>query len=180
MLRVFALALWVAILCSAPAAAQTSSLYGSTSVLAPPAGQVGYTVATLPPAAGNAARYAFVTDLGGGPDMVLSDGTYWKHIRQGTVTDVAGGGTITVTPLTSPPIMRVTGTSLASTVMTIQTTNLYPGATYRILIPGTLALAASFGIQIAGISGTLSQLGASWQDVTWNGTALIKTAGGAL
>jgi hypothetical protein len=175
-MRLAAIVLSLLILLVAPAGAQVySSLYSSSSVL-----PGSFTVATLPDPAANKARYAFVSDLGGGADMALSDGTYWKHIRQGVETDVVGGGPITITPLVSPPIMRVTGTGLASTSITITTANLYLGATFRIIVPGSLAALATFGIQVAGTGTVLGQLGATWQDVQWNGTQLIKIAGGSL
>jgi hypothetical protein len=141
-----------------------------------------FTVATLPDPAQNKARYAFVTDLGGGADMVLSDGGYWKHIRQGQAGTIAGGGGITLTPLISPPILVVSGTGLASTSITILTQNLYPGATFRIIIPGALAALATAGINVQGVAGSLQLplVGGTWQDVQWNGTSLVKIAGGPM
>lgn len=165
------------LLASAPASGQSflySSLYGSAVLPG------SYQVATLPLPAANQGRYAFVTDLGGGADMVLSDGVNWKHTRQGVMQDLAGGGAITLTPLASPPILRITGTSLTTTNVTILTQNLYPGATFRVIIPGTLALLATAGVNVQGVAGNLPLLGGSWQDVQWTGTALVKIAAGTL
>lgn len=144
-----------------------------------------YTVATLPAASDNRARYAFVTDLGGGADMAISDGTNWKHIRVGVVTDVAIATSVTVTPLTSPPVMRLTGsafTGLAS--INITTANLYPGYTLQLVVPsGVLSTLAgalgTIGVSVGG--GTaLPVVAGSWQDLQWNGTALVVLRKGTL
>lgn len=171
------LALFAAILCS-PAHADSAS--GSQVASATLPGT--YTVATLPPAAANQARYAFVTDLGGGADMVLSDGAFWKHIRQGVVTTVAATMSVTLTPLVSPPIVQFTGSGgLTAMNVTIAAAGLYPGETFRLLTPsGVLSTLGTFGIGVAGVAGSLPLALSSWQDVQWNGTALVKIAGGTL
>lgn len=145
-------------------------LFGGTG--ANPILQGTYTVATLPSAAANQAKYAFVTDLGGGADMVLSDGVNWKHIRRGLVGQVAAAAAISITPLLSPSIMSIVGTNTASMVLTLQSANLYPGFELTIIRPTALAALTTLGIQVAGISGLTSILGASWTDYQWDGTAL--------
>lgn len=131
-----------------------------------------YTVATLPDPTQNQAKYAYVTNLGGGADMVLSDGANWKHIRRGLIGSVAAASSITITPLLSPTIMSITGTNTTSMVLTLQTQNLYPGFEITVVRSGALAALTTLGIQVAGISGLLSQLGGSWTDYQWDGTAL--------
>lgn len=131
-----------------------------------------FTVATLPDPAQSIAKYAYVTNLGGGADMVISDGTYWKHIRRGQLGSVAAAAAITITPLLSPTIMSITGTNTTSMVLTLQTQNLYPGFEITVVRSGALAALTTLGIQVAGISGLLSQLGGSWTDYQWDGTAL--------
>lgn len=146
-------------------------LFQSASAVSPILQGV-YTVATLPPATENRARYAFVTDLGGGADMVLSDGTYWKHIRRGQVGQVAAAAAIAITPLLSPSIMSVVGTNSVSMVLTLQTANLYPGFELTVIRPTALAALTTLGIQVAGVAGLTNILGSSWTDYQWDGTGL--------
>jgi hypothetical protein len=143
-------------------------LFGGNSAVLPGL----YTVASLPPASSFQAKYAYVTDLGGGSDMVLSDGTNWKHIRRGLMGAVPAAAAISITPLLSPTIMSITGTNTASMVLTLQTANLYPGFELTIVRPTALAALTTLGIQVAGVSGLKNILGSSWTDYQWDGTAL--------
>lgn len=168
---------------SAPVAAQVSSTlpYTGTSAVLPGT----YTLATLPGAAANQGRYAFVTDLGGGPDMVLSDGTNWKHIRMGTVTPVPIAATITVTPLASPPIMQLTGSAFTALAnVQIATAGLYSGYTLHVVVPsGVLSTVAgalgSIGVS-AGGGTALPVVGGTWEDFQWNGITLVEIGKGTL
>lgn len=142
-----------------------------------------YQVATLPPAAANQAKYAYVTDLGGGADMCISDGTNWKHIRRGNVVSVAVASTITQTPLISGTIINMTGSGFntAATVNLVPT-NLYPGYEFTIVTPtGTLGVLGTIGTLLNGVvTGISSLLTGSWADYQYNGTSIIKLRGGSL
>lgn len=141
-----------------------------------------YTVATLPDASQNQAKYAFVTNLGGGADMVLSDGTYWKHIRRGKVQDVTAATSVIVTPLLSPTIISVTGTTVAGLTGSIKldSVNLYPGYDFTLVVAGLLGVGTTLGLGLAAGGGVTTLLGGSWYDFQYDGTKLVKIRGSSL
>jgi len=145
----------------------SGSIGGSSPILAGT-----YTVATLPPAAANQAKYAFVTDLGGGADMVLSDGANWKHIRRGLAGVIAPAAAIPITPLMTPTIILLAGAMSTSVTLTLQTQNLYPGFELTIVRPSALGTLMTIGIAVQGMSGVKNILGSSWTDYQWDGSAL--------
>lgn len=132
-----------------------------------------YQIATLPPAAQNQAKYAFVTDLGGGADMVISDGANWKHIRLGAPDTISAvSGTVTITPLASAPIQMVTGSILTSLLLSISSTNLYQGYMCYIRRPGVLI--GSLGIQLAAGGATLPILGSATSVFVYDAGQLVQ------
>lgn len=123
------------------------------------------TVATLMTNAPcNAARlgsYAVVSDLysgntGSSTNEVLRCGQsgtlyYWRPQRTDYGAAVAfTGGTLTLNPLLTPPVMYLTGTMVANGTITPSTTYAYPGQQFQIVQAGTLGL---FSIQIGGLAG---------------------------
>lgn len=139
-----------------------------------------YTIATLPPANINQARYAFCTDLGGGADMVISDGTNWKHIRRGLPGTFSPAATLNVTPLMSPQTLIISGSLTIAMNVNLQVTNLYPGYELTIKRPGVLGLGGSLGLTLGGGSSLFNMLGSSWYDYVYDGTTLQQVRGSSL
>ena len=137
-----------------------------------------YTVATLPDPTLNTFMYAAVADLGGGPDMVLSDGTYWKHIRRGTLSTITQASQINVVPLRTPTIYVISGMITQSMNFSTDVAGLYPGYILTIkrqaALGTVLGLVGSLGIKLAtGGAATLSLTDAS-TDVMWDGTQFVQ------
>ena len=108
---------------------------------------VAQLLSNYPAGASYLGRYARVSDLYGTSDEIMrccvSAGQYyWRPQR----TDFAGpsvtttGGSMTLTPLVSPPQMRVVGTLLGALTITPSTTNVWPGCQFEITMNGTLGL----------------------------------------
>lgn len=156
-----------ALIAALPATAQTGYPPPTPTVLG------SYTVDTLPLcAAETQGRYAFATDLGGGADTVLCDGTSWKHIRLGAPFNItATGGTVTVTPLKSAPVLFITGSILTTMTLQLDTTNLYPGYILYVRVPG--ALTGSLGIKLLG-GAVIPIVGNSTSIFIYDGTALQR------
>jgi len=133
-----------------------------------------YTVATLPAANQNARKYAWVTDLFGGPgDMCLSDGVAWKPVRPLAVSTVANANVaMTLTPLVSAPTQIMAGTLTAARTITLATTYAYKGARFRI----KRTAGGLFNLVVAGIGVPLN----AWADFEYDGTAWVQTASGGL
>jgi hypothetical protein len=166
-MRRLLLALAGLLLCAPPAAAQVVYPPTASAVLGT------YTIATLPTCnAGSQGKYAFATDLGGGADTVLCDGTYWKHIRLGSPSIVAAtAGTIAITPLTSAPLILVQGTITGTMSLAISTTNLYPGYILYVRVPG--AITGALGVSVGG-GASLPILGNTTSMFVWDGTTLQR------
>lgn len=131
-----------------------------------------YTIASLPtPDLDYRGKYAFVTDLGGGPDMAICDGTNWKHIRLGVPATMSNAsGTVTLTPLVSAPISIMTGNILTSLTLSVASAGLYPGYMAYVRRPGLLV--GALGIQLAAGGGSLPILGSSTSVFVYDGTQL--------
>lgn len=134
-----------------------------------------YTVATLPAAAEYARKYAWATDLFGGPgDYVISDGVSWKPVRPLALFTVTNANTdMTLTPLLSAPTQVLQGTLSATRAITLSTSYAYPGARFRVKREAGGAL---FNLNLLG-----SLLGLnSWMDVEYDGSSWKQTASGGL
>jgi len=130
-----------------------------------------YTIATLP--ASVSGLEVQVSDLGGGAGPLIGDGTGWLHDGQGGQADVATDAAFTLTPLSSAPNIRHTGTLTVGRLVTLSTTNARPGSWFLITRTG----AGAFDLDVGG----LKNLGQnSWCKVVFDGTAWYLAAYGTL
>ena len=134
-----------------------------------------YTVATLPSAAEYARKYAWTTDLFGGPgDYCISDGVSWKPVRPLALSIVSNSNTdMTLTPLLSAPTQVLQGTLSATRTITMATTYGYSGARFRV------KREAGGGLFNLNILGSLLGLN-SWADFEFDGSTWKQTASGGL
>lgn len=141
------------------------------------------TVAALhtnyPPSSTYLGQYARVSDLYGVVDDIMRcryDGTNYRWVpqRPDFVSNVsATGGTVTATPLVSPPTMRLTGTLLSNIVVTPSNTNAYLGQRFRVIQAGTLGL---FTSTITGLIGSnLTLLGNTSRDIEFGPTGWFQS-----
>lgn len=101
-------------------------------------------------------RLARVSDVYGSVASTLvceTDGNtfYWRPQR--TDYAVVSGqttGALTLTPLLSAPVVYLTSTPTGTVTVNLSTTNVWPGATFRIYAPAGISL---FGINLSGLVG---------------------------
>lgn len=135
-----------------------------------------YTVDTLPaPTVDNLGSYARVTDLfGEKTDLVLcskyGSTFFWQPVRPVWAKSMSGNANMTLTPLKSPSIIRLTGTLTANRTINLDQTYVWPGCEFEIAFDGTLGI---FGLNIAGLDlgATLSLVLGGRRRVVWDGTA---------
>lgn len=134
-----------------------------------------FLIAELPPAVDNQRKYAWVTDLfDGQPDIVISDGTYWKPVRPLATKVVTNSNTnMTLTPLVNAPTQIMQGTLSANRTVTLSTVNAYPGARFRTKREAGGALVS---LLVNGLGLGLN----SWADFEYDGTQWVQTASGGL
>ena len=160
---------------------QHLSGYAKSTDIAPSRFMSGnYTVSTLPSAASNAQKYAWVTDLfDGQPDLVISDGTNWKPVRPLASKVVANANqAMTLTPLLNSPTQIMRGTLSAARTVTLSTTYAYSGARFRI----KREAGGLFNLNIAGlVTVALSGISPSWMDMEYvPSEGWVQTASGGL
>lgn len=133
-----------------------------------------YTIATLPDPTANVRKYAWASDLFGGPgDYCISDGTNWKPVRPLAVLSIANSNADQqFTALVHPPTIVFQGALTALRTMTFSTQYAYSGAKFRFKREAT----GLFGLSVLGSVISLN----SWMDVEYNGTSWIQTASGGL
>jgi hypothetical protein len=135
-----------------------------------------YTVDTLPPASSATGYVAFVTDLGGGADNVISDGAFWKHIRRGKFLATGPAPTFSIVALKSPTVVIVTGTINLSMQFVLQPVNLYPG--YELTVKRTNPLSTLIGslgaLSIKAPNGVTLSIADQSVDLQWSGTEFIQ------
>lgn len=137
-----------------------------------------FTVDTLPtPNADMLGTYARVSDLfGDKTDVVLcslSGGTYfWQPVRPFWPNKgvVSADQNMTLLPLKTPSILRISGTLTANRIITASTALAWPGSQFEIQMAGTLGL---FNLTIAGLAAgaTLSLLLGGTRRIYFDGTA---------
>lgn len=114
-------------------------------------------LATYPASSTYVGQYARVSDLYGSVDDIMRcryDGTNYRWVPQRESfngTSAATSGTITLTPLVTPPTLRLTGTLLGNMSVTTSATNAYIGQRQRVVMNGTLGL---FTATITGLIGS--------------------------
>ncbi|NSY17247.1 hypothetical protein [Neorhizobium sp. AL 9.2.2] len=139
-----------------------------------------FTIATLPLASDNAQKYAWVTDLHDGqPDLVISDGSFWKPVRPLATRVVANSDApMTLTPLVNSPTQIMRGTLTASRNITLSSSFAYPGAKFRIKREAGGVL---LNLNIIGAVTTALGLTAPWMDLEYvAGTGWVQTASGSI
>lgn len=137
-----------------------------------------YTVAGLPaPSASNVGQYARVTDLfGDKTDLVLCSkygaNYFWQPVRPfwPNISAMSADQNLTLLPLKTPSILRLTGTLAANRTLTLSPALAWPGCQFEIQMTGTLGL---FGLTVAGLAlgATLSLLLGGTRRVYFDGTA---------
>lgn len=134
-----------------------------------------FTVDTLPtPSATYVDLYARVTDLFGEKrDLVLCSlvgSTYfWQPVRQIYAKSLVATN-MSLVPLKTPSILRMTGTLAASKTISLDTTNAWPGTQFEVAFDGLLGI---FSLTITGLDlgATLSMLAGSRKRVFFDGVA---------
>jgi len=133
---------------------------------------VAQLLANYPASASMVFKYARVSDLYGSARSVMiceaSGGSfYWRPQRTDFgASNAATSGTITLTPLVSPPVMFLTGSLLGGMTVTPSNTNAWPGATFQVVSKGALNL---FGINIDNLigGGTVPILSGATKTITY-------------
>lgn len=139
--------------------APTSNFVGNTDTSPT---TVANLLATYPAGVTYLGKYARVSDLWngngqGGVDEVLRcsyDGAlyYWRPQRTDySISSTLTTGTMTLSPLVTPPTLYVGGTLIANSTITPSATNAWPGCAFNIIQIGTLGI---FGINITGLVGS--------------------------
>lgn len=136
------------------AASASTSFVGGTN--ANPT-TVSSLIANFPPSATYLGQYARVSDLFGSVDDIMRcrfDGTAYRWVPQrpnfvGTSTST--GGSITVTPLVTPPTLRLTATLLSNLSIAPSSTNAFVGMQQKIIQEGVLGI---FTSTITGLIGS--------------------------
>ena len=108
------------------------------------------------PSADMVGRYARVGDLfGEKTDLVLcsayGSNYFWQPVRPlwMNTSPVSSNQNITLYPLRSPSVLRLTGTMTANRTITPDKSLAWPGCQFEIAMDGSLGL---FGLTIAGLS----------------------------
>lgn len=135
---------------------------------------VAQLLANYPASASMVFKYARVSDLYGSARSVMiceaSGGSfYWRPQRTDFgASNASTSGTITLTPLVSPPIIFLTGSLLGGMTVTPSSTNAWPGATFQVVSKGALNL---FGITINNLigGGTIPILSGATKTLTYIG-----------
>lgn len=136
-----------------------------------------YTLDTLPDPAANAQKYAWVSDLfDSQPDLVISDGTYWKPVRPLAVLQVPNANTnMTLQCMRNSPTVIFKGALTLSRTVTLASGGFcYPGAKFR-------AKREATGLSTLLVNGIGLALN-SWADFEYDGTSAswVQTASGGL
>lgn len=153
-----------------------AAVFGGSNVL-----NGDYTVSTLPSAADNQRKYAWVTDLHDTqPDYVISDGVNWKPVRPLAVKDlVSATGAMTLQALKNSPTQRIK-TMTGNATLTLSPTAVYSGARFRVKKEASGIITAT----IVGLVNTiLPGLTPSWADYEYSvgdGGWFISASGGLL
>jgi len=131
-------------------------------------------LSTYPASATYLNNYARVTDLYGSVDDIMRcrfDGANYRWVPQRTDfngTTAATTGSVTITPLVTPPTLRGVGNLLGNVTFTPSATNAYIGQRQRIIMTGSLGI---FTSTITGLLGSnLTLLGNSAKTIEYAAT----------
>jgi hypothetical protein len=107
-----------------------------------------------PAGAANLYKYARVNDLWGNTNSIMiceAEGStyYWRPTRTDYASaSSAQSGTVTLTPLVTPPTLYLTGALTSNLTVNMSATNAWPGAQFEVISTGVLNL---FGITLGGL-----------------------------
>jgi hypothetical protein len=132
-----------------------------------------YTIATLPSASAAAGQAIWCSDLGGGAGALHSDGTSWIRARESGSATVASDANFTLTPLTSAPTQRHSGTLTANRTITLSATNAYNGCRFTIVRTG----GGAFNLTVGALRNLAT---GQWAIVEFDGGGWQLVAAGAL
>ena len=128
-------------------------------------------LSTFPASATMLNMYARVSDLYGSVDDIMRcrwDGTNYRWVPQRESfagNNATTSGTLTLTPLVTPPTLRLSGTLTGNINATPSTTNAYIGQRFRIVNNAVLSI---FTASITGLIGTnLTVLGGGSRDIEY-------------
>lgn len=122
-------------------------------------------------------KYARCTDLfGDKTDLVLCSAYganyFWQPVRPmwPNTSVVSADQNMTLIPLRTPSVMKLTGTLTGNRIITPSTVNAWPGCQFEIKMDGTLGL---FGLTIGSLAlgATVSLLLGGSRRLIFNGTA---------
>lgn len=129
-------------------------------------------ITNFPAGVDNVYKYARVTDLYSQASSIMvceaSNGSYyWRPQRADfAAQNAATGGSVTLTPLVTAPIVFLTGSLLGGMTITPSVANVWPGSTFQVISKGALNL---FGINIGGLigGGTVPLLTGNMRTITY-------------
>jgi hypothetical protein len=137
------------------------------------------TVATLHTGAVGKQEYA--TDLGGGGNLLIHNGTQWKRAGNGGQQSVSTNADYTLTVLTSAVNQRHTGTLTADRAATLSTTNATAGDEFTITrTGGNTGGPWNLNVKDAGGTTLKALVTNSWAKFVFDGTAWYLAAYGTL
>jgi hypothetical protein len=167
--------------------ADVLALISSTSATSFVGSGVAMPVAALmtnyPPSAAYQGLYARVSDLYGSVDDIMRcrfDGSNYRWVPQREAfigINASSGGTVTITPLVTPPTLRLTTTALTSNLnVTASTVNAYIGQRHRVIMPPALSLGV-YVSQITGLIGSnISLLAGNVKDIEYGATGWFQSS----
>lgn len=127
-----------------------------------------------------AGKVLLCSDLGGGADLVIADGSKWKRVNpEGGYAAASTDADRTLTVLASAVLQRYNATGVArNTTWTLSITNAYATARFRI-VNASSDTGGPWTMTITGLSsGNLVLPKKGWVDVVYQGSAWIITAYG--
>lgn len=134
----------------------------------------------FPPSATYFGQYARVSDLFGSVDDIMRcryDGVAYRWVPQRpnfVGVNTATGGALTITPLVTPPTLRLTGTLLSNLNITPVATNAFVGMQQKIVQEGVLGL---FSATITGLIGSnLTLLGNTTRVIEYGPTGWFSAS----
>jgi len=141
---------------------------------------VAQLMANYPPAVGYQGMYARVSDLYGSVDDIMRcrfDGVAYRWVPQRDTfngSNAATTGTVTITPLITPPTLRLTGTLLGNMTIATNVTNAWIGMRQRVIQVGTIGL---FTSTITGLLGSnLTLLGNTVKDIEYGASGWFASS----
>lgn len=133
---------------------------------------VAQLLANYPAGVATLGMYGRVNDLWGGVRSVMVceyDGTsyYWRPQRTDyAVPTSTATGNISLVPLVTAPVLKMTATLTGNVTITPTSTNVWPGAQFRVITPASIPVL--LGISLTGIiGGTLPLLAGTEKVMTY-------------